>query len=137
MPLLVAASACWEGSGLRAYAWPPTSTVRFCGGGGFVFGRRAGGFPFGLDDYHTWLTAMRRDVAACLDLPCEAEIATDEAEVARRQRSTLEAAGVVLSGRRPRQEPQIIYVVSEPEPHSGLGCLLPVIVIGLVLFVVQ
>jgi hypothetical protein len=45
-------------------------------------------------------------------------------------------AGVVLSGRRPRQEPQFIYVVPEPEPRSGLGCLLPLMVLGLLLFVV-
>jgi hypothetical protein len=44
-------------------------------------------------------------------------------------------AGVVLSGRRPAPQPQIIYVVSEPEPSSGLGCLL-LVVIGLVLLVV-
>jgi hypothetical protein len=44
-------------------------------------------------------------------------------------------AGVVLSGRRPARESQIIYVVAEPEPSSGLGCLPPLIVIGFVLFV--
>lgn len=44
-------------------------------------------------------------------------------------------AGVILSGRRLHREPQIIYVVSEPEPSSGLGCLVPLIVIGLVVFV--
>lgn len=43
-------------------------------------------------------------------------------------------AGVVLSGRRVSREPQIIYVVSEPEPSSGMGCLLPLLAIGLVLF---
>ncbi len=96
LAVLLAASACWDGNGLRAYPWPSTSTVRFCGSGGFVFGRRAGGFPFSSDEYYEWLKAMRPDVAACLDLPCEAEIATDNAEIARHQRWTLEAAGELM-----------------------------------------
>jgi hypothetical protein len=96
VPVLVAASACWDGRQLRAYTWPAPAPIRFCDSGGFVFGRKAGGFPFSLDDYHDWLTLMRPDVAACLDLPCEAEIATDDAEVARRQRWTLEAAAELL-----------------------------------------
>jgi hypothetical protein len=97
VPVLVAASACWDGRQLRAYSWPAPAPIHFCDSGGFVFGRKAGGFPFSLDDYHEWLTLMRPDVAACLDLPCEAEIAADDAEVARRQRWTLEAAAVLMS----------------------------------------
>ncbi len=42
---------------------------------------------------------MRPDVAAVLDLPCETEIAAEDAEVARRQRWTLEAADELI--RRP------------------------------------
>ncbi len=45
-------------------------------------------------------------------------------------------AGLLLSRRRVSPQPQIIYVVSEPEQSSGLGCLLPLLVIGFVLFVV-
>ncbi len=94
--VLVAASACWDGSGLRAYPWPSTSTARFCCSSGFVFGRRAGGFPFSSDDYYEWLKAMRPDVAAIFDLPCEAEIGNDEVKVERLQRWTLEAAGELM-----------------------------------------
>lgn len=99
IPVLVAASACWNSRALRAVPWPRTTTMRFCDSGGFVFGRAHGGFPFSLDDYTAWLAAMRPDVAACLDLPCEPAIAGDDAEVARRQAWTLAAAAELL--RRP------------------------------------
>lgn len=96
VPVLVAASACWNGQQLRTYAWPQTATIRFCDSGGFAFGRKHGSFPFTIDEYLAWLQAMRPTVAACLDLPCEAEIAGDDAEVARRQRWTLEATAELL-----------------------------------------
>lgn len=97
VPVLVAASACWDGRALRAYPWTRTSIVRFCDSGGFVFGRKHGSFPFGTAEYAAWLELMQPDVAACLDLPCEAEIAGDDAEVARRQAWTLEAAADLMA----------------------------------------
>ena len=42
-------------------------------------------------------------------------------------------AGVALSGRRSSPEPQIIYVVTEPEPRGGGGCLVPLVFVGIVL----
>lgn len=97
VPVLVAASACWDGRALRAYPWPRTATARFCDSGGFVFGRKHGGFPFDADEYAAWLELMQPDVAACLDLPCETQIAGDDAEVARRQAWTLEAAADLMA----------------------------------------
>ena len=97
VPVLVAASACWDGQELRPYSWPRTATVRFCDSGGFVFGRKYGGFPFSTDEYAAWLKLMQPDIAACLDLPCEIEIADDDAEVARRQMWTLEAAADLVA----------------------------------------
>ena len=44
------------------------------------------------------------------------------------------AAGVALSWRRPAPEPQIIYVVAEPEQRGGGGCLAPLVVAGIVVF---
>jgi len=40
-------------------------------------------------------------------------------------------AGVVLSGRRPSREPQIIYVATEPEQRGG-GCLVPLVFAAIV-----
>jgi hypothetical protein len=45
-------------------------------------------------------------------------------------------AGLLLSGQRSTPEPQFIYVVTTPEQSSGgVGCLLPLIFIGFVLFI--
>ena len=44
------------------------------------------------------------------------------------------AAGVALSWRRTAPEPQIIYVVAEPEQRGGGGCLAPLAVVGIVVF---
>ena len=44
------------------------------------------------------------------------------------------AAGVALSWRRTAPEPQIIYVVAEPEQRGGGGCLAPLAVVGIVAF---
>ena len=41
-------------------------------------------------------------------------------------------AGVVLSGRRSSPEPQIIYVVTEPEQRGGGGCLPALVFVGVV-----
>ena len=43
-------------------------------------------------------------------------------------------AGVALSGRRSSPEPQIIYVVTEPEPRGGGGCLVPLVFVAVVMF---
>ncbi len=123
VPVLVAASACWDGRQLRAYAWPRTSTARFCDSGGFVFGKKAGGFPFSLGGYHDWLKVMRPDVAACLDLPCEAEIAADDAEVERRQRWTLEAAAVLMSRPAAWRWLPVIQGPNAGAVHSSRSCL--------------
>lgn len=56
---------------------------------------------FSIDDYHDWLTVMQPDVAACLDLPCEEQLAADGYQGPRRQRWTLEAAGELLRKRTP------------------------------------
>ena len=42
------------------------------------------------------------------------------------------AAGVALSWRRPAPEPQIIYVVAEPEQRGGGGCLPALVFVGVV-----
>lgn len=97
VPLLIAASSCWNGQRLRALGWPTQASGRFCDSGGFVFGRNRSCFPFDTSDYHVWLTAMQPNLAACLDLPCEVEITADNAEVARRQAWTLKAAQQLLS----------------------------------------
>jgi hypothetical protein len=43
-------------------------------------------------------------------------------------------AGLMLRGEQPTPEPLIIQIVPEPEQRSGLGFLLPLILIGFVLF---
>jgi hypothetical protein len=44
-------------------------------------------------------------------------------------------AGLAVSWPRPSREPQIIYVVAEPEQRSSGGCLLPLIFLVFVLIV--
>lgn len=136
VPVLVAASACWDGRQLRAYPWPRTSTARFCDSGGFVFGHKHGGFPFTSDEYMTWLEAMHPDVAACLDLPCEAEIAGDDAEVARRQAWTLETAAELM--RRPApwrwlpviQGRELRHYIEHAQAYKAAGLVQPYMGIG-------
>jgi hypothetical protein len=45
------------------------------------------------------------------------------------------AAGIAVSWPRPSREPQMIYVVAEPEQRSSGGCLLPLIFIVFALIV--
>ncbi|MBK9709728.1 MAG: hypothetical protein IPO81_00080 [Kouleothrix sp.] len=44
--------------------------------------------------------------------------------------------GMALSMRRPAREPQIIYVVAEPEQRSGGGCLVPLVFVGIAILVI-
>jgi hypothetical protein len=44
-------------------------------------------------------------------------------------------AGVALSGQRPMQDPQIIYIQREPQTNAGGGCLLPLVFVALVVFI--
>lgn len=136
VPVLVAASACWDGRQLRAYSWPRTATVRFCDSGGFVFGRKYGRFPFSCDEYMTWLELMQPDVAACLDLPCEAEIAADDAEVACRQAWALEAAADLMARPAPwrwlpvLQGRKLQHYVKHARAYKAAGLVQPFMGIG-------
>lgn len=44
--------------------------------------------------------------------------------------------GMALSMRPPAREPQIIYVVAEPEQRIGGGCLVPLVFAGVVVFII-
>ena len=98
---LSVASSCWDDRNqqLRVRPWPARSGLKMCDCGGFVFGRRYGGFPFSPKAYIRWLEEMRPDVAATMDLPCEVEIARDDREVVQRQIQTLRYAEYLLGHR--------------------------------------
>lgn len=98
VPVMVVASNYLTPSGrLRVRPVPAQCRPLFADCGGFYFAFKGRDYPFSPAEYIDWLTAMAPDYAACMDYPCEAEVATDDAAVLSRQRRTIDHARVLLA----------------------------------------
>lgn len=99
-PTMVVASNYLSGSGkVRVRLVPEQCRPLFCDSGGFYFHFKGTDYPFSPADYIAWLTAMAPDYAACMDYPCEAEVAADDAAVFSRQVRCIDHARVLLACR--------------------------------------
>ena len=98
VPVMIVASNYLSGTRrLRVRPAPPQCRPLFADCGGFFFALKGRDYPFTWQEYVAWLAAMQPDYAACMDYPCEAEVAADDAAVRQRQLRTLAHAGVLLS----------------------------------------
>lgn len=95
--MIVASNYLTASDRLRTRPAPAQCRPLFADCGGFYFAFKGRDYPFGPDQYVTWLRAMRPDYAATMDYPCEAEIAADGAAVVARQRRTLAHAETLLA----------------------------------------
>ncbi len=97
VPVMVVASNYLSSTGkLRVRPVPVQCRPLFADCGGFYFAAKGKDYPFTTAEYITWLEAMQPDYAACMDYPCEAEIAPDDLAIAHRQARCIEHAKVLL-----------------------------------------
>lgn len=101
--MVVASNYLGENGVLRVRAVPTQCRPLFADCGGFYFALKGQDYPFSHRHYIDWLTAMQPDYAACMDYPCEAEVAADDAAVLERQCKTLAHASVLLRHPAPWQ----------------------------------
>lgn len=141
VPILVAASTCFQGGRLRVRPAPVESDRLWCDWGGFYLALKHKGqplesIPITRRDYVFWLYGMRPKYAATMDYPCEAEIAEDDAAIRHRQEASTRNAQALMAHVGPwawvpvLQGRTVEQYVQHARDHKEAGLVRPYMAIG-------